>query len=150
MTLEEFNKAVQECSQKAHLFFATDFDIKQVRSISLRMDDDGVLSIVCHASRMKNRVPSEDAKFTEEALKAFRELINRVPDLKENFEEFDGFFVHWDQVTDTISKAGKNYQHYSESPFELITKLIDERDDLRERLDRRNGRKKKTPKEPTA
>lgn len=56
MTLEEFTKLISECSKSAHIFVANNIGgAERVRSVSIRIDDDGVLSILCHTHRMKLR-----------------------------------------------------------------------------------------------
>ena len=135
MKLEEFNQMVTEASQKAHLFIADSIGgAERVRSVALRIDDDGVLSIILHSKRMKSRIPTDEAAQIEKSLKAMRDVVDREPALKDSFEDFDGFFVHWDEVADAMKAAGPEYEGYSESPLELITQLIDERDDLLEQV----------------
>ena len=136
MTLEEFNQMVTEASQKAHLFVANSVGTpSRIRSVALRIDDDGVLSVVLYTERMQHRVPTDEAKEMQAAMAAMRELFEREPNLKNSLSEFDGFFVHWDEITDAMAAAGDEYTEWDCSPLELITRLIDERDELRATVD---------------
>lgn len=136
MTLEEFTKIVSEACQKAHLFVGgLGGSVERVRSAALRIDDDGVLSIVLYPDRMKNRVPTDESEKVAIALKNIADIIDREPDLKDNFQDFDGFFVHWDEITAALQGAGDDYIDYDQSPMELITRLINERDELKTSVD---------------
>lgn len=56
------------------------------------------------------------------------ELYEQEPNLKEEgLERFDGYFVHWDKIIKQCATAGVD--GYSQSPAELITRLIDQRDE---------------------
>jgi hypothetical protein len=59
-------------------------------------------------------------------------LFKLAPTLDgEGLDHFDGYFVHWDEVTRALYKAWPDkHVGYSESPLELVHRLIDERDAL--------------------
>lgn len=136
MKLKEFNEKVTKASQNAHLFFAGGYGgPERIKSVSLRIDDDGVLSIILHPQRMPDRVPTEESKKIGQALKVMKDLLEREPELKGSFDEFDGFFVHWDEITDALANAGEDYLDYLQSPMELIGRLIEERDQLKEQIE---------------
>jgi len=60
-----------------------------------------------------------------------QELYRQEPSLKnEGLENFDGYWVRWDQVIKACQWAWENEHDYDESPLELITDLIEERDVL--------------------
>ena len=54
---------------------------------------------------------------------------------KEGLKEFDGYFTSYDKFLERISHAweGEN-PCYNDHPFELITKLINERDELKDQV----------------
>lgn len=145
MTLDEFSKVVSEASKNAHLFVADGYGFKQVRSVSLRMDDDGTLSVLMHPNHMPDRVTTEDAKTLALQLKMIRELLVKEPQLKQDFDDFDGFFVHWNEIIDALAEAGEEYQQYSISPMELLQQLIDERNELKAKLDSQDSTNSATP-----
>ena len=62
-------------------------------------------------------------------------IIGLEPNLeKEGVENFDGYFAHWNEVIERCNQAWEKPPGYSQSPLELITKIIDERDDYRKQV----------------
>lgn len=62
-------------------------------------------------------------------------LAKKKPDGSPSWDDFDGYFVHWDEIERRVSAAWPGGSPgYSESPAELITDLIDERDMLKEQV----------------
>ncbi len=60
MELERLNSLVTDAALKAHLFMATGYsEPKRVESVSVRLDADGVCSIIMHPEAMPGRVTPE-------------------------------------------------------------------------------------------
>ena len=134
MTLEEFNAVVKEASQKAHMFVAGFTKPERVKSVSLRLDDDGVLSIVLHKERMPSRVPTDEAAKIDAAVKGMQKLVKKEPKLKGAFDDFDGFFVHMNEITEVAEESGENLD--GESVADFIWRIIEERNEAQLRLER--------------
>jgi hypothetical protein len=70
----------------------------------------------------------------DEACELYNYVVGLAPDIVKDHggivTNFDGYFVHWDEVIKAASQAWKTPPGYSESPMELITDLIDQRDAL--------------------
>lgn len=47
--------------------------------------------------------------------------------INEGLENFDGYFVHWDEIIKACQQAWPEPVGYAQSPLELIARLIDER-----------------------
>ena len=74
-----------------------------------------------------------DGKFIED-------LYEIEPKLKEEgLENFEGYFVHWDEIIKTCGQAWKDTRMYNETPLELIVDLINERDGLKNRIKELTG-----------
>ena len=135
MTLEEFNKIVSDASQKAHLLVSDGLSgAKRVKGVGMRLDDDGVLSLILYTTHLAGRVESDESKQLAEQRRMIKELLDREPCLRECFQDFDGFFVHWNEISGAFECAGDDYRDWGESPLELIGKLISERDELKRQL----------------
>jgi hypothetical protein len=67
-------------------------------------------------------------------------LYEQTPDLKaDGLDCFDGYYITTDDLWDYFKRAWKKLPAVSESPVELISKLIDERDCLKQRVERRDA-----------
>ncbi len=71
-----------------------------------------------------------------------REVLNEIyevaPSLRvEGIRNWYGYFVHWDEVLTAICQAWPDEKHigYDQSPLELVVRLINERDELKEKND---------------
>lgn len=78
-----------------------------------------------------------DATARAEANQGLADIVYELaPSLKEEGPDgFSGYFAHFDEFTGHIQAAWPQEQlGYSQSPWELLTRLIDERDDLARQL----------------
>lgn len=67
----------------------------------------------------------------EDFIELREKLFKLAPSLKEEgLENFDGYFVHWNVITEACCKYLGEGTSWSESPLELITQLIDRIDEL--------------------
>lgn len=68
----------------------------------------------------------------QEVQELLEHLYTLAPDMKdEGLDHFDGYFVHWDEVSEALGRAWpRTIVGYAESPLELVARLIDERDAL--------------------
>lgn len=76
-----------------------------------------------------------DAQKEIERLNKWKEaILDAEPNLKEEgLENIWGYFVHWNEIIERCCMAWPNEKPgYSESPIELITRIIDERDELKQ------------------
>lgn len=74
----------------------------------------------------------------DEACELYNLVVEMAPDIAKDHggivANFDGYFVHWDEVIKCACQAWPIPMGYSESPLELVTQIIDERDELAEKL----------------
>lgn len=82
---------------------------------------------------------TDNTKKTCRCTQAERELVDRLykdhPELKNDLD-FDGWYCDWQEI---IGAIPKDIDGYSQSPMEMIRRLIDQRDALVEEVKAQRG-----------
>jgi hypothetical protein len=103
-------------------------DLHESDLSSLRQENQRFGELVENCTKTCDELRQENEK-----LKGLQsEIFEHAPDLeKDGPQELWGHLVTWDEIIKHCNTAWDRPQGYSQSPLELITQIIDERDDSR-------------------
>ncbi|HYE20126.1 MAG TPA: hypothetical protein VEA69_16890 [Tepidisphaeraceae bacterium] len=111
------------------------YDLARARDWRVDLTDAADRRAVAEAVLGSSTPPSTRRSRTvsdSEHERLYKIVTDLAPELvEEGADHFDGYFVHWDQVIEAVSQAWPDTMvGYAESPMELVSRLIDERDAL--------------------
>jgi hypothetical protein len=106
MTLEELTALVTTNALKAHVILDTGITKSRIRSVSIRIDDDGVASVVLHAEHMRERVTSEEVREKNAIIEAVKALRKKHPDLADNLSNISNMYVSQTELWEFLASHG--------------------------------------------
>ena len=130
---------MKTAEQKAQLFIDT---VLKSRSIGLHNILPKIVELIKEQDRDTRHQSVEELRAATAEMLPLRELIGYLCEEQPAFaedllnghgllESFDGHFVAWDEI---IEACGNGMEGYGDSPVELINRIINERDALKEEI----------------
>jgi len=116
MTLEDLKKLFGEAIDKAHFIVASLEGNKKVEGVSLRLDSDGVMSVIFHMVHAQGRTETTESLHLKNALELYEYFD------KTTAKDLEGAFVDWETLEDALDSYG-----YPEDPDEYDVKEIPDR-----------------------
>ena len=96
MILEDLKKLFGEAIDKAHFVVAGFTKNEKVEGVSLRLDSDGIMSLVFHVGHTQGRTETDESKHLKNALELYEYFG------KTTAEEIDGSYVHWEILENAL------------------------------------------------
>ena len=148
MTWDEIRKRIDWAITNSHVFYQ-DSDIDGpviVRSVAVRMDEDGTASVIMYGKRMPGRIISKDQEATKRALKVGREVLKLEPGLA-NGGTVDEFYYSLDIIGQLLDNAGVPTP-VGGDPFEAVREFVQGYDDDTKGEDGEEGAEDRSEAEP--
>jgi len=96
MTLDDLKKLFGESINKAHFVLSSMTQHERVESVAVRLDSDGVISLVFYAGYTKGRTATTESQDLKNAM----ELYKRCD--KTTVEDFDSCYLDWETLEDVL------------------------------------------------